>query len=584
MKNLNFPFAFFILVSISFVTSAQNITVNPSYCDGDRVTILINSSILPSGKTLAYYKFWCDSIKLPYGSFIGKQNANNANPNQYTIAIIPPGNYAAQGIAVATDSTRYSAGTISYTVYYRPVADFSLAQNTKDTQCFSKNGSSFCFVNNSTQNTHLPSNPIANSYINWYWGDGGVSNDSNQSVCHTYGFVNRFYPRLFITDDHGCTSTKIFPKGYDSIGITILPSVTSNFTWTGSMSCFGSTYLFKNLSTTKASNIKSYTWDFGDSTNYTATSPFNTLQNSHYDTITHKYILSGTFFPSLILKDTFGCIDTLKKNYYNYTKPLPGNIIYDSKITASTFSGNQQNNRDSFCVGANYTQIYFYHSPITFLSPGDGTFVWNFGDPNDPNNNNWDSTSWNPLHVYSGVGKYIVKFSVKHICKDSIMYDTIDILGPKAKIENAANGSVISDLHKYQCDGSDTVDFVNNSMYYKSNYVKRVWDFDDDYAPNCTAYSVPKNSSQAVFSNAQQQYNNSDHFYVINGTTYAGKMNCKYSNDSLPRHLYTNWDSVYYWYQNGKTFPSSWNIPNINANTSQTNLFQTLSGKLRGNI
>ena len=573
MKNLILPFTILILVSFSFVTSAQNISVYPQYppraiCDGDSPTLIINKSAIPTGKKIAFYKFWLDSLKLP--TQIGISPANTSSPEEYTFAYNKPGIYTATGAVIFTDSSRWYAGTITVIIYNRPIADFSLAQNTKDTQCFNKNGNSFCFINNSSQNTNSPSNPIVKSSSYWFWGDGGASNDTNHIVCQSYETVGQRNIILSITDDHGCSSRKQNPSGYDTIGITVLPSVTSNFTWTGSMSCFGSTYVFKNQSTTKASNIKSYTWDFGDSTNYTAISPFSTLQSSHYDTITHKYILSGTFFPSLILKDTFGCIDTLKKNYSNYTKPLPGNIIYDSKITASTFSGNQQNNRDSFCVGANYTQVYFNHAPIPFLNPQDGTFVWDFGDPIDPNNNNWDSSSWNPSHVYSGVGKYIVKFSVKHICKDSTMYDTIDILGPKAKIENAANGSVISDLHKYQCDGSDTVDFVNNSMYHKSTHVKSVWDFDDDYAPKCTAYSVPKNSSQTVFSNAQQQYNNSDHFYVINGTAYAGKMNCKYSNDSLPRHLYTNWDSVYYWYQNGKTFPPSWNIPNINANTSLT--------------
>lgn len=195
-----------------------------------------------------------------------------------------------------------------------------------------------------------------------------------------------------------------------------------------------------------------------------------------------------------------------------------------------------------------------------------------------------------------------------------IQYDTfagyglygygVRVLGPFSRIEDPQNGVVIKPNQKNQCGPSDTVDFVNTAQYYKSRKMYRKWDFDDNFAPQCTSFSVPKagyppyladannpsgfairyldsitydngktwvrypnavyKPAYATFgviidtlrawTSAMDQYLNSDHYFIANKQVYGGKMNCKFSYDSLPRHHYPNWDTVYRWYLTGKDF------------------------------
>ncbi len=157
----------------------------------------------------------------------------------------------------------------------------------------------------------------------------------------------------------------------------------------------------------------------------------------------------------------------------------------------------------------------------------------------------------------------------------------IRILGPFARIPNPPAGVRIAQGQQYQC-GNDTVDFVNTSLYYKSRKVYRLWEMGDDWAPQCTSFSVPKAgwpnlivSIQPLDSvsydngltwnrfgpdtirhwrNALEQYRNSNHYFILNGATYPGIMHCQFSFDTLPRHAYPNWDTVYKWHRYGRDF------------------------------
>ena len=180
----------------------------------------------------------------------------------------------------------------------------------------------------------------------------------------------------------------------------------------------------------------------------------------------------------------------------------------------------------------------------------------------------------------------------------------VRILGPFSRIEDPQNGIVIKPNQKNQCGPSDTVDFVNTAQHYKSRKMYRKWDFDDNFAPQCTSFSVPKagfppyladaNNPSAfairyldsitydngktwvrynnavykpayatfgvivdtlrAWTSAMDQYLNSDHYFIANKQVYGGRMNCKFSYDSLPRHHYPNWDTVYRWYLTGHDF------------------------------
>ncbi|MFN5884671.1 MAG: hypothetical protein ACK445_04970, partial [Bacteroidota bacterium] len=132
----------------------------------------------------------------------------------------------------------------------------------------------------------------------------------------------------------------------------------------------------------------------------------------------------------------------------------------------------------------------------------------------------------------------------------------VEVIGPFARIEKTSPPPVLlKPWQKNQCGPDYTVDFVNTSMTFKSRKLWMRWDFDDDYAPKCTSFSNPKAgyfpviappaAPRFVFLNAVEQDRNSDHYFIHNKQIFPGKVNCKFSHDSLPRHSYTNWDSVY---------------------------------------
>lgn len=200
----------------------------------------------------------------------------------------------------------------------------------------------------------------------------------------------------------------------------------------------------------------------------------------------------------------------------------------------------------------------------------------------------------------------------------------VRVLGPAAKIEDPPKKILIAALQKNQCGPRDTVDFVNASATgFKARSIWRRWDFGDVYAPQCTSFSRPlpgfellpttivkrtineyryyqplPNQDNATLPPSGQQFKdtmiilrdtvrmwvdalgqwrNSEHWFINNGQIYPGKRNCNFSHDTLPRHHYPNWDTVYLWYRYGHDF-MPWNPaggpggpPQFTQNIAQVN-------------
>jgi gliding motility-associated-like protein len=639
-----------LLLAAGHISRAQNVTLivqNPEVCSGQQTAFSAAVTNPPAGTTVTGFT-WNISGNAPVNSSTGSY-----------IFAYPPGIYTISVTANFSGGGSATSSTENFTVYHLPVP--SLSVNTSRVQCF--RGNEFIFQNNSTQNTSQPSNPL--NFFRIAFGDGVLLDfpAGTPVVTHSYNAANQYTPFIRIFDSKGCFSDQFL----NANSIIVKPNIAPDFSWVMTEGpCFRSCYRFTNTSVPPVGQIETYAWDFGDGT----VKSYNTAQDpSQYNSTTHCYETNGQFNPALILRDTTGCIDSTRKIPTNTTIDLPYNIRFEFDVTVVK-------NKDTVCAQSGEGgEICYKMTPISFARPGTGDFVWNFGDPNDPTNQNLDSNSWEPCHSYSGMGHFLPRITIKNVCPDTTFFyfsavsvngtpmdrktwfpdhdlganntpppptnavpylfrkpmdtDTINftptgvvrwtvpdsvllyeyvsdytrpafffrhndprigngttpiqlpwnvlndslnlgygvfVIGPVGQIEDPPNQILIAQYQKLQCEGRDTVDFVNTQSGYKSRYVWRVWDFDDDFAPICTSFSRPINPAQLVFQTAVDQDRNSFHFFKLGNKVYPGKMNCKFSFDTLPRHKYPTWPQVLEWYKNGKDF-MPWDDVNFTKGT-----------------
>jgi gliding motility-associated-like protein len=136
----------------------------------------------------------------------------------------------------------------------------------------------------------------------------------------------------------------------------------------------------------------------------------------------------------------------------------------------------------------------------------------------------------------------------------------INILGPDVMVEdgNPARPPIrMQQYMKNQCGPTFPVEFTNASKVYQSRHLYMLWDFADDYAPSCTSFSRPAANMQLPpYATAQDLINNTDGYFVVNGRVNPGRVNCRYSHDTLPIHSYRNWyTEIFRWFKYGKDFP-----------------------------
>ena len=155
-------------------------------------------------------------------------------------------------------------------------------------------------------------------------------------------------------------------SGYDTI--TVNPKPAADFT--AAKVCKGAATQFIDSSKTSSGIISSWIWDFGDG------SLTNSLQSPSY-----TYGSAGIQNVTLLVKNNFGCSDTIIKPAKVYYNPTAGFIHSD------------------VCFGdtIHFLDTSSVHSPA--LIPN---YLWVFGD-GSPN-----STIKTPSHYYSSYGSYYV--------------------------------------------------------------------------------------------------------------------------------------------------------------------------------
>ncbi|MEM7373086.1 MAG: PKD domain-containing protein [Bacteroidota bacterium] len=267
--------------------------------------------------------------------------ATYTTPGTYTVSLTVTDTI--NGLSSTKTETAY------ITVFADPIADFSVDQTS---------GCAPLNVNFTDAST-----PGTGTLSDWLWdfGDGNLGNGAPMN--HTYNSAGDFTITLVLTDDNGCSDTRIYN---DLISVTNVATV--DFSASPRTGC-SAPLTINFTSTVSPAGSYTYLWDFGDGGSSTDPNP------------TYVYANNGDYTVSLTVSDVNGCQEQVQKvNYVLINQP-----VADFQALNLTACTNQQ--------------VQFEN-----LSSGADSYLWNFGDGTT-------STGTNPTHAYTSAGTYTVSLT-----------------------------------------------------------------------------------------------------------------------------------------------------------------------------
>jgi hypothetical protein len=239
----------------------------------------------------------------------------NFGDNSTSTVQNPTHTYASAGTYTVTLVVENIFGCIDSIVQTITAAPLPNAAFSVSNSC----ASSFIQINNTTT-------PSGTSW-NWTFSNGTTSTIENPII--TISTPGSYSGTLIVEDSLGCRDTV-------TQNFIVNPSPVAAFTTTGT-SCQNGTVTFNNTST---GNPTSWNWNFGDGQTSTQQNP------------THVFTNSGTYGVTLIVTNSFGCIDTLLQNVIINAPPIadagPDKVV---------------------CLG----------SSVNLTAAGGGTYNWNPG-------------------------------------------------------------------------------------------------------------------------------------------------------------------------------------------------------------
>ena len=241
-------------------------------------------------------------------------------------------------------------------------------------------------LNNVTQftDTSIVSNVYTiNTNVTWTWdfGDGvGVSNAQHPN--YMYASDGDFMATLTVTTDRNCSNfiTKL---------VTVYPLPDVDFVADNPSDCSPVKGLLTNLTTISGiSTITQWDWDFNgdgvqDASNFEPPYSLTNLSHTSYKDYTIR----------LIATSNFGCKDTLVKENYIQSMPIP---------------------LASFSYWPNEVTIVDKELTFIDLSIIADSWTWDLGDGTT-------STLQHPIHEYADTGFYLVTLKIENQygCRDS---------------------------------------------------------------------------------------------------------------------------------------------------------------------
>jgi PKD repeat protein len=302
-------------------------------------------------------------------------------------------------VTLFANSNLNCADTLQKTVYIFPSPVSNFIINDSD-QCFNEHA--FTFTN------HTSINSGTLSYF-WDLDDGKTSAQTN--VSHNYAYDDTFNVKLVNTSDLGC-------KDSLTKNVYLFPSPKPDFVVNDTDQCFsGNNFVFTNQTTINTGS-STYSWDFGDMTTSSQTSPSKSY--SAYD----------TFDVTMIATSDLNCQDTTSAQMIVFPMPEAGFTINDSDQ----------------CLRDNYFQF----TDNSHIPYGSFTHFWNLGE-------SATSTSQNPTHQYLNFDSITIGLWVtsQHGCIDSSFKNIV--INPMPSASFIVNDST-------QCFRYNQFNFTNTSV------------------------------------------------------------------------------------------------------------------------
>jgi len=360
-------------------------------------------------------------------------NGNTSTLPNPSMVYSVPGTFTVTLIATNTINGLKDTITQTITVVPNPVANFTASPLTS---CAGASVVSFT-------NTSLNS-----SSYTWDFGDGYTSTATNP--VHVYATAGTYTVKLIASNSFGCFDIRT-AASYILIRANPVAQFTSNL----SSTCNPGTVFTFNCTT---SGITSWYWNFGDGATASTQNP------------NHVYGAPGSYTITLVVTDSYGCMDTLvSPNYINIGASLVPSFTVNSTTGCLPFN----------CI-------------FNCTVPNATSWQWNFGDGTT-------STLQNPSHLYATAGSYNITLTVTTAsgCNGTVIlnnYITVDAL-PVASFTTVQDSGCLPFTPVF-----------NNTSTGSTSWL---WDFGD--ATNSTQQN-PVHQYNAVGS-----YNVTLHAYSANG-------------------------------------------------------------------
>jgi gliding motility-associated-like protein len=424
--------------SVIFTVSLS--TLNPQF---NNITASICSGqvyILPSGRSVNVagvysdtlkYSAGCDSvilnlnlvINLPTSSYITQTICNGQS---YTL----PSGKIVNAPGIYLDTIQNSNGCDSMVTtelkYYPPI---SVKLNGPSTVC---EGSVATIIANA-------SGGKGTSY-NYLWLP--AANNANQIQ-----LLLNAGTKIYVSVTDGCT---LIPAA-DSLIVEVLDKPSVHFSITPQSGCAPLAVSFANATSPPSGNL--YTWNFGDNTSASQTSP------------SHTYNTAGSYNVSLLAINSNGCSDSFKiiEAVSVANKPV-------AAFSTSPSPNTMANSRIEF----------------SDMSEGATTWQWNFGDGIGT------SDERDPVYVYKGTGNYMPRLIISGSgdCADTAYTKILIEGGSDIYIPNAftPNGDGINDNFKVLGIGIQSVEMTIYGRWGEKVFEQKgnpVWNGNDQRGVKC---------------------------------------------------------------------------------------------------